>query len=47
MGVMTMNMPGPRIPDGPEGNPIVSVEYELIGLVQGESFVSICDVTII
>jgi len=25
----------PRVPDGPDGNPIVSVEYELFGLVQG------------
>jgi len=24
-----------QIPDGPEGNPIVSVEYELFGNVQG------------
>ncbi|OXA59220.1 acylphosphatase-2 [Folsomia candida] len=34
MGVAT----GPRVPDGPDGNPIVSVEYELFGLVQGVFF---------
>jgi len=34
MGMQT----APQIPDGPEGNPIVSVEYELYGQVQGVFF---------
>lgn len=32
--------PGPafQIPDGPDGNPIISVEYEVYGQVQGIGF---------
>lgn len=33
MGVIT----SPRVPEGPEGNPIVAVDYELFGQVQGKS----------
>lgn len=33
--VMTGPAPSLAIPDGPEGNPIISVEYEVYGQVQG------------
>jgi len=36
--VMSVQLPAPQIPDGPDGNPIVSVEYEVWGLVQGLGF---------
>lgn len=31
-----MTAPAYQVPDGPAGNPIISVEYEVYGQVQGE-----------
>jgi len=36
--VMTGPAPSLMLPDGPDGNPIISVEYEVYGQVQGLGF---------
>lgn len=37
MAADVMTAPALQIPDGPSGNPIISVEYEVYGQVQGKS----------